>query len=64
MKSIVLNFECSVTKVKVMISLGGDFQGLCHAKEVCKLRFENGPHSYCSKDIEQILQPSVKRKPK
>ena len=31
---------------------------------VCKLRLENDPHDYGSNDIEQILQSSVKRKPK
>ena len=33
-------------------------------KEVCKLRLENDPHDHGPKDIEQILQSSVKRKPK
>ena len=33
-------------------------------KEVCKVRFENVPHDYGSKEIEQILQSSLKRKPK
>ena len=33
-------------------------------KEVCKLRLENDLHDYCSKDIKQILQSLVKRKPK
>ena len=33
-------------------------------KIVCKLRLENDPHDYGSNDIEQILQSSVKRKPK
>ena len=31
---------------------------------VCKLRLENDPRDYGSNDIEQILQSSVKRKPK
>ena len=31
---------------------------------VCKLRLENDPRGYGSNDIEQILQSSVKRKPK
>ena len=31
---------------------------------VCKLRLENDPRHYDSNDIEQILQSSVKRKPK
>ena len=33
-------------------------------KLVCKLRLENDPRDYGSYDIEQILQSSVKRKPK
>ena len=33
-------------------------------REVCKLRLENDPHDYGSKDIDPILQSSVKRKPK
>ena len=46
-------------------SLGsGTVQGLIRVKEVCKLRLENDPHDYGSKDIERILEPSVKRKPK
>ena len=46
-------------------SLGsGTVQGLIRVKEVCKLRLENDPHDYGSKDIEQILESSVKRKPK
>ena len=31
---------------------------------VCKLRLEIDPRDYGSNDIEQILQSSVKRKPK
>ena len=31
---------------------------------VCKLRLGNDSHDYGSNDIEQILQSSVKRKPK
>ena len=31
---------------------------------VCKLRLENDPHDHSSNDIEQILQSSVKSKPK
>ena len=31
---------------------------------VCKLWLENDPRDYGSNDIEQILQSSVKRKPK
>ena len=31
---------------------------------VCKLRLENDPRDYGSNNIEQILQSSVKRKPK
>ena len=30
----------------------------------CKLRLENDLHDYGSNDIKQILQSSVKRKPK
>ena len=37
----------------------GTVQGLCR-----KLRLENDPHNYGSKDIEQMWQSSVKRKPK
>ena len=55
MKSIVLNVVCSVTKVKVLMSLGGDFQGLSRVGEVCKRRLEIDPHDYGSKDTEQIL---------
>ena len=32
--------------------------------EVCKLRLDNDPRDYGSKNKEQILQSSVKRKPK
>ena len=46
-------------------SLGsGTVQGLIRVKEVCKLRLENDPHDNGSKDIERILESSVKRKPK
>ena len=62
MNSIVLYFVCSLTKNKD--SLGrGTVQGLCRVKYVCKLRLENYPHEHGSKDIEQIVQSSVKRKP-
>ena len=33
-------------------------------KLVCKMRLENVPHDYGSKDIEQILESSIKKKPK
>ena len=33
-------------------------------KEVCKLRLKYDPRDYGSKDIEQILQSSAKRRPK
>ena len=42
----------------------GTVQGLFCVKEVCKLILENEPHDYGSRDIAQILQSSVKRKPK
>ena len=42
----------------------GTVHGLFRVKEVCKLRLENDPHDYGSKNVEQILQSSVKRKPK
>ena len=65
MKSKILNFVFSITKSKRVNSLSrGTVQGLCHVKEVCKLRFENDPHVYGSKDTKQILKSSVKRKSK
>ena len=46
-------------------SLGrGTVQGLFRLEEVSKLRLENHPHDYISKDIQQILQSSIERKPK
>ena len=46
-------------------SLGREtFQGLCLVKITCKLRLENDPREYVSKDIGQILQSSVNRKTK
>ena len=65
MKSKILNFVFSITKSKRVNSLWrGTVQGLCHVKEVCKLRLENDPHVYGSKDTKQILKSSVKRKSK
>ena len=42
----------------------GTVQGLLRVKDVCKLILENDPHDKGSKDLAQILQSSVKRKPK
>ena len=38
-------------------SLGkGTVHGLFRLKDICKLRLENDPHDYSSKDVEHILQ--------
>ena len=57
MNNIVMYFVCSLTKVKVKIALGWEISKVkFRLKEVCKLRLENDPHDYSSKDVEQILQ--------